>query len=275
MRRRARPRSTRRSTRSMPSPSTASATTFRFLSALMQHPRWQAGKLSTGFIAEEFPDGFHPLRRKARWRETLAAVAAAIDHVLGERKRQISGQLTGRAVTRDRRRAVRLGARPDDPWLTLDVGARGRGHRGACRRRRRRCRAGAACWCRPGSRAIRSGPARSTASRSRCRCARSPTASCCRIAASRRGPTSTPSGRPTAARLMPVKKPPDTGKKLLCPMPGLVVSIAVDGGPGGQGRRDARRGRGDEDGERAARRARRHGEDDQGASPATASRSMR
>ena len=31
-----------------------------FLSALMAHPRWRAGKLSTGFIAEEFPDGFHP-----------------------------------------------------------------------------------------------------------------------------------------------------------------------------------------------------------------------
>jgi propionyl-CoA carboxylase alpha chain len=33
-----------------------------------------------------------------------------------------------------------------------------------------------------------------------------------------------------AARLMPVKKPPDTGKLLLCPMPGLVVSIAVKDG---------------------------------------------
>ena len=30
-----------------------------------------------------------------------------------------------------------------------------------------------------------------------------------------------------AARLMPIKKPPDTGKFLLCPMPGLVISIAV------------------------------------------------
>ena len=28
-----------------------------FLSALMQHPRWQAGRLSTAFLAEEFPDG--------------------------------------------------------------------------------------------------------------------------------------------------------------------------------------------------------------------------
>ena len=59
-------------------------------------------------------------------------------------------------------------------------------------------------------------------------------------------------------RLMPVKLPPDTSKLLLCPMPGLVVSIAVARGAGGQGRRDAGRGRGDEDGERAARRARPH-----------------
>jgi propionyl-CoA carboxylase alpha chain len=33
-----------------------------------------------------------------------------------------------------------------------------------------------------------------------------------------------------AARLMPVKKPPDTGKMLLCPMPGLVRSIEVKEG---------------------------------------------
>ena len=34
----------------------------------------------------------------------------------------------------------------------------------------------------------------------------------------------------TAARLMPVVTATDTGKKLLCPMPGLVVSIAVTEG---------------------------------------------
>ena len=32
------------------------------------------------------------------------------------------------------------------------------------------------------------------------------------------------------ARLMPVKEAPDTSKQLLCPMPGLVVSIAVEVG---------------------------------------------
>ena len=53
----------------------------------------------------------------------LAAVAAAIDHVLGERKRRISGQLHGRAVTRERRRVVRLG----DASLPLDVDREGDG----------------------------------------------------------------------------------------------------------------------------------------------------
>src|SRR5215213_10030280 len=92
-----------------------------FLSALMAHERWQAGRLSTGFIAEEFPEGFHPIAPEGAMAETIAAVAAAIDHVLGERKRRISGQMTGREVTRERRRAVRLGGTPDAPWLSLDV----------------------------------------------------------------------------------------------------------------------------------------------------------
>ncbi len=30
-----------------------------FLSAIMQHPRFLAGELTTGFIAEEYPEGFH------------------------------------------------------------------------------------------------------------------------------------------------------------------------------------------------------------------------
>ena len=37
-----------------------------FLTALMQHPRWRKGALSTGFIAEEFPDGFKPREPRRR-----------------------------------------------------------------------------------------------------------------------------------------------------------------------------------------------------------------
>jgi propionyl-CoA carboxylase alpha chain len=88
-----------------------------FLAALMQNKRWQAGKLSTGFIAEEFPRGFHPLAPEGKIGQTLAAVAAAVDHVLGERRRRISGQRPEAAVTRERRRVVRLG----DTEFPLDI----------------------------------------------------------------------------------------------------------------------------------------------------------
>jgi propionyl-CoA carboxylase alpha chain len=64
-----------------------------FLSTLMQNPRWREGRLSTGFIAEEFPDGFRPLVAEGETERRLAVAAAHIDHRLNERKRRISGQL--------------------------------------------------------------------------------------------------------------------------------------------------------------------------------------
>ncbi|MFZ9500591.1 MAG: acetyl-CoA carboxylase biotin carboxylase subunit [Beijerinckiaceae bacterium] len=90
-----------------------------FLSALMQHERWKAGRLSTGFIAEEFPNGFAPLEAKGETGHALACVAAAIDHVHNERKRLISGQLrTQRPVAFERERVAMLGKARYD--LTLD-----------------------------------------------------------------------------------------------------------------------------------------------------------
>jgi propionyl-CoA carboxylase alpha chain len=82
-----------------------------FLAAIMQHPRWRAGKLSTAFIADEFPRGFERTPPQGDIAQAIAAVAAAIDHVLGERKRKISGQLNA-ALTRERRRVIWLG--PDE-----------------------------------------------------------------------------------------------------------------------------------------------------------------
>ncbi len=96
-----------------------------FLAAIMAHPRWRAGKLSTAFIAEEFPRGFERARPSGAIARTFAGVAAAIDHVLGERKRQISGQLNS-SVTRERRRAVWLGALGADE-LQADVEREGEG----------------------------------------------------------------------------------------------------------------------------------------------------
>ncbi|MGO4869158.1 MAG: acetyl-CoA carboxylase biotin carboxylase subunit [Roseiarcus sp.] len=81
-----------------------------FLSALMQHERWRAGRLSTGFIAEEFPDGFAPLVAAGETQTVLAAVAAHVDHVQNVRKRKISGQLReAGSLNFELKRAVLLG----------------------------------------------------------------------------------------------------------------------------------------------------------------------
>jgi propionyl-CoA carboxylase alpha chain len=196
-----------------------------FLSALMQHPRWHEGRLSTAFIAEEYPDGFHPVVPAGAPAETIAAVAASIDHVLGERKRRISGQMVGREVKRERRRAVRLG----ELWLTLEIMREARGiavrfvgDDGAVGP----ARVLASVWV-PGD-PVWSGFVDGHAVAVQVR----PVAN--GFSLSHRGVETNAyvytQAEAASARLMPVKKPPDTGKVLLCPMPGLVRSIAVTEG---------------------------------------------
>jgi len=193
-----------------------------FLAALMAHPRWRAGKLSTGFIAEEFPAGFHPHAPEGEPAEVIAAVAAAIDHVLGERKRRIAGQLRGRNVTRESQRAVWLGERE----IKLEVKREndaiivGFNHgKGAGRKLRSNWKPGDIVWNgtfddHPVAVQIRTVPNG--------------------FALSYRGNeakafvyTEREAGY---ARLMPARKIADTGKQVLCPMPGLVVAIAVKEG---------------------------------------------
>src|SRR6202522_3595765 len=82
-----------------------------FLSALMQHPRWREGRLSTGFIAEEFPNGFHPLVAEGETERRLVVAAAMIDHTHNLRKRHISGQLREPEQMRfELKRVVAMGA---------------------------------------------------------------------------------------------------------------------------------------------------------------------
>src|SRR5471030_2071592 len=56
-----------------------------FLSAVMDQPRFQEGRLSTGYIAEEFPDGFHGLPPSPRQLDILAAAACAMQRVQARR----------------------------------------------------------------------------------------------------------------------------------------------------------------------------------------------
>jgi propionyl-CoA carboxylase alpha chain len=81
-----------------------------FLSALMEHPRWREGRLSTGFIAEEFPSGFSLQTPAGETERVIAGIAAHVDHVLNTRKRHISGQLRAPSkLTFDLKRVVALG----------------------------------------------------------------------------------------------------------------------------------------------------------------------
>jgi propionyl-CoA carboxylase alpha chain len=71
-------------------------TNIDFLSALMQHPRFRSGALSTGFIAEEYPEGFHGAPASDALVRTLAAVAAFAATAEADRARRIDGQLGDR-----------------------------------------------------------------------------------------------------------------------------------------------------------------------------------
>ena len=193
-----------------------------FLAALMAHPRWLAGKLSTGFIAEEFPAGFHAHAPEGELAEVLAAVAAAIDHVLGERKRSITGQLSGRSVTRESQRAVWLGEREVKLEVRREndvINVRFHRTKSGSRKLRSNWKPGDMIW----NGTIDDHPV------------------AVQIRAVANGFALTYRGVETKAfvftereadyaRLMPVKRIADTGKQVLCPMPGLVVSIAVKEG---------------------------------------------
>ncbi|MCZ8136888.1 MAG: acetyl/propionyl/methylcrotonyl-CoA carboxylase subunit alpha [Porphyrobacter sp.] len=66
-----------------------------FLSAIMQHPRFRSGELTTGFIAEEYPEGFHGAATSDDVKRILAAVCAGNEFSLQSRARRITGQLDG------------------------------------------------------------------------------------------------------------------------------------------------------------------------------------
>ncbi|MEM0935110.1 MAG: acetyl/propionyl/methylcrotonyl-CoA carboxylase subunit alpha [Pseudomonadota bacterium] len=64
-----------------------------FLSAVMDHPRFVSGDITTAFIAEEYPDGFHGAELSEASLDEIAAAAAAMFRVTEIRRARISGTL--------------------------------------------------------------------------------------------------------------------------------------------------------------------------------------
>ncbi|MBY3483561.1 acetyl-CoA carboxylase biotin carboxylase subunit [Rhizobium laguerreae] len=195
-----------------------------FLSALMKHPRWREGRLSTGFIAEEYPDGFAPMKPDRAQEAVLAGIALSASLIETNRRERFADRLRAAAGALREDWVVKIGdnhvaARLLDGLVTIpfdmDIAIEG-AMEGESQNIVTDWRPGATVWNgKVGGRAI-------TAQIR-------PVLNGLRINWQGLSVT-TKVFSPRHAeldRLMPVKLPPDTSKLLLCPMPGLVVAIAV------------------------------------------------
>ena len=191
-----------------------------FLAAVMDHPKFISGDMTTAFIEEEYPDGFDGVTLDDDALRRIAASCAAMHRVAEIRRTRVSGRMDNheRHVGEDwvvslqgQSHAVTIAA--DREGSTVSFGD-GTVHRVT------------SAWT-PGDTLARlmvdgaplvlkvgkvSGGFRI---RNR--------------GADLKVHVRTPRQAELAA-LMPEKLPPDTSKMLLCPMPGLIVSIAVEVG---------------------------------------------
>jgi propionyl-CoA carboxylase alpha chain len=85
-----------------------------FLTAILRAPRFRAGNLTTGFIAEEFPEGFKPGELSKELAVRFVAAAAAIHVAQRGRERAISGQRDGVLAAAEPDWHVRLGEKGYD-----------------------------------------------------------------------------------------------------------------------------------------------------------------
>jgi propionyl-CoA carboxylase alpha chain len=190
-----------------------------FLAAIMHHRRFQAGDLSTDFIAAQFGDRFEGIAPSGPARAALAAIAVGLRRLEMARAARISGQLPNWTPRLPSDWVVRLGQ--DDVAVRIDVvgdevlvevdGSR---------------LEMALDW-QPGQLLARARLGGQAATVQVDRCPEG-----YRL---RHGGTLVPALVRTreaaeyAARI-PEKPAPDTSKFLISPMPGLIVSIAVDRG---------------------------------------------
>jgi propionyl-CoA carboxylase alpha chain len=190
-----------------------------FLAAIMNHRRFKAGALSTDFIAAEFGDRFDGLAPSGSTRAALAAVAVGLRRIEMARAAEISGRLANWTARVPDEWVVRLGAenvavRTEVNGAELAVEVEG-------------TRLKMALDWRPGAllARVRFGRRAATVQVDPCPEGYRLSHGGVQVQALVR----TRAAAEYAARI-PEKPPPDTSKFLISPMPGLIVSIAVDRG---------------------------------------------
>jgi len=191
-----------------------------FLSAVMDHPRFVSGKITTAFIAEEYPEGFEGVELDDHTLRRIAASCAAMHRVAEIRRSRISGRMDNheRHVGEDwmvslqgQNHAVRIEADRDGATVAFDDGGKMRV---------------TSDWTPGDQLAVLDVDGTSLV----LKVGKIPGGFRIRSrGADLKVHVRTPRQAELAA-LMPEKAPPDTSKMLLCPMPGLIVSVAVEEG---------------------------------------------
>ncbi|OYY64541.1 acetyl/propionyl/methylcrotonyl-CoA carboxylase subunit alpha [Sphingomonas sp. 28-62-11] len=185
-----------------------------FLSALMQHSRFRSGNITTGFIAEEYPQGFHGAPAGPDLLRSLAAIAAFAATAEADRARRADGQL-GDRLQPPADWTVRIGGTDhnielDEDEITVDGTP-----------------LDLAMEYTPGDRVVEAEIDGEPL--------------IVRIARTRTGFKLTTRGASHVARVLPAhvapyarhlieKVPPDLSRFLLCPMPGLLMRLDVSAG---------------------------------------------
>ncbi|MDN3645628.1 acetyl/propionyl/methylcrotonyl-CoA carboxylase subunit alpha [Pontixanthobacter aestiaquae] len=185
-----------------------------FLSAIMQHDRFRSGELTTGFIAEEYPDGFEGAATFDELKRGLAAIGGVLATIDADRARRINQQLDGPTYpTGDW--SVRIGDSDYDVSLgEEDITVDGEA-------------IAIDMEYTPGDRMIHLELAGDDLT--------------VQLAKTRTGYDITARGAKHSLRILPAhvapladhmieKIPPDLSKFLICPMPGLLVKLHVDEG---------------------------------------------
>ena len=95
-----------------------------FQAALLQHPRFVSGDFTTGFIAEEYPEGFKMDSVQPADPRRLAALAAFMRYRYLEHIKMIDGQLIGHEMTIAKQFVVVTGARVGSKDSPIEIAIR-------------------------------------------------------------------------------------------------------------------------------------------------------
>ena len=185
-----------------------------FVSAIMQHPRFRSGELTTGFIAEEYPEGFQGAPTDTKITRALAAIAGFMASAEADRARRTDGQLGDRLE-------------PPAKWQVSIDGTSHKVKVGEKHIKVEGDRIDIALEYTPGDRLVVAEI--------------DETELAVKVAKTRTGWRMTTRGRIHDVRVLPwhvapltqhmiEKIPPDLSKFLICPMPGLLVALHVGEG---------------------------------------------